>query len=173
MTKIGLFYGTSTNNTKLAAMAIKKQLESLQPDSVTLINIGSNDLSTLADYERIILGTPTLEYGGLQEDWEYLYPDMDDIDLTGKKVAVFGLGDQQFYPDTFQDGLGILGEKAREQGAELVGFWPTEGYEFMASRAVENGHFIGLALDNDNQSEMTKDRIQTWVAQLIKEFELA
>ena len=38
---------------------------------------------------------------------------MDDLDLSGKKVAVFGLGDQEAYPDTFVDGLGILANKVK------------------------------------------------------------
>ncbi len=47
-----------------------------------------------------------------------------------------------------------------------MGQWPTEGYDFDASKAVKNGQFVGLALDEDNQSELTESRITTWVAQL-------
>ncbi|MGK7929678.1 MAG: flavodoxin FldA, partial [Spirulina sp.] len=39
-----------------------------------------------------------------------------------------------------------------------------------ASKAVKNGKFVGLALDDDNESDKTSDRIQKWVTQLKSEF---
>ncbi len=108
----------------------------------------------------------------MQSDWEDFYDELDNIDFTGKKVAYFGSGDQVGYPDTFQDALGILEEKISENGAETVGYWPTEGYEFSESKAVRDGKFVGLALDEDNQSDLTEERIKSWVTQLKPEFGL-
>ncbi|NEQ69019.1 MAG: flavodoxin, partial [Symploca sp. SIO2D2] len=108
-----------------------------------------------------------------QADWEGFYEDeLDDIDFSGKKVAYFGTGDQSGYPDNFQDAMGILEEKISELKGKTVGNWPTDGYEHESSRAVKNGKFVGLALDEDNQSELTEERIQKWVAQLKTEFGL-
>ena len=97
---------------------------------------------------------------------------MDDLDLSGKKVAVFGLGDQEAYPDTFVDGLGILANKVKERGGQLVGSWPLEGYEFNASLAVESDRFVGLVIDVDNQDDLTEERVKTWVNQIKGEFGL-
>ncbi|NQE37327.1 Flavodoxin [Microcoleus sp. IPMA8] len=83
-----------------------------------------------------------------------------------------GTGDQEGYPDNFMDAMGILAEKISEQGGETVGYWPVEGYDFNESKAVVNGKFLGLAIDEDNQSDLTESRIKSWVSQLKKEFSL-
>ena len=171
MAKIGLFYGTQTSNTQTAAELIQKEFGG---DSVvTLQDISQTEPSDFADYQYIIIACPTWNVGELQSDWESFYDDqLDNIDFNGKKVAYFGEGDQIGYPDTFQDARGILEEKISELGGETVGYWSTEGYEFSDSKALRDGKFVGLALDEDNQSELTEERIKTWVAQLKTEFGL-
>jgi flavodoxin I len=95
-----------------------------------------------------------------------VYDELDNVDFSGKKIAYFGPGDQVGYADNFQDAMGILEEKISERGGMTVGYWSTEGYEFSESKAIKNGKFVGLALDEDNQSELTDQRVKTWVAQL-------
>lgn len=68
--------------------------------------------------------------------------------------------------------MGILEEKIASLGGKTVGYWSTDGYEHEASQAEKNGKFVGLALDEDNQSELTDERINKWVAQLKSEFGL-
>ncbi|ARV59829.1 flavodoxin [Nostocales cyanobacterium HT-58-2] len=169
MAKIGLFFGTQTGNTQTEAEMIQKEFggESV----VTLNDISKAGASDFDDYSHIIIGCPTWNVGELQSDWEYFYDEeLDNIDFTGKKVAYFGPGDQVGYPDTFEDALGILEEKISEQGGETVGYWPTDGYEFTESQALRDGKFVGLALDEENQSDLTEERIKAWVAQLKQEF---
>lgn len=169
MAKIGLFFGTQTSNTQTAAEIIQKELGG---DSIVDLNdISKAESSDFKDYSYIIIGCPTWNVGELQSDWEDFYDEqLDDIDFTGKKVAYFGEGDQVGYPDTFQDGIGMLEEKIVEQGGETVGYWSTDGYEFTDSKALRDGKFIGLALDENNQSDLTEERIKAWVAQLKEEF---
>jgi flavodoxin I len=93
-----------------------------------------------------------------------------DFMFAGKKVAYFGMGDQVGYSDNFQDAMGILEEKITSLGGQTVGLWPNQGYEFDESKALKGDRFVGLALDEDNQPEMSDDRIKTWVAQLKQEF---
>lgn len=66
--------------------------------------------------------------------------------------------------------MGILEEKIIERGGTTVGYWSTDGYEFSDSKALRDGKFVGLAIDEDNQSDLTDKRIKAWVAQLKKEF---
>ena len=168
MTKIGLFFGTQTGNTETIAETIQKVFGG---DSVvTLHNVADVDLADFNNYSNIIIGCPTWNVGELQADWEGLYDELDDIDFSGKKVAYFGAGDQIGYADNFQDAIGILEEKISELGGTTVGYWSTEGYDFSESKALKNGKFVGLALDEDNQSELTDKRINTWVTQLKREF---
>ncbi len=170
MSKIGLFFGTQTGNTQTESEIIQKEFGG---DSVVTLNdVSQAEPSDFNNYDYIIVGCPTWNVGELQSDWEDFYDELDNIDFTGKKVAYFGSGDQVGYPDTFQDALGILEEKISENGAETVGYWPTEGYEFSESKAVRDGKFVGLALDEDNQSDLTEERIKSWVTQLKPEFGL-
>ena len=166
MSNIGLFYGTTTGKTESAAETIQKEFG----DAVTLHNIADVDDSDFEEYQNIIIACPTWDIGELQSDWDGYFPDLDDIDFSGKKIAYFGTGDQIGYSDNFQDAMGILEEKITERGGTTVGYWSADGYEFNESKALKDGKFVGLALDEDNQSDLTDKRIKAWVAQLKKEF---
>ena len=139
---------------------------------VTLHDVAEADLDELGEYDCLIIGCPTWNIGELQSDWEGLYDELDALDFSGKKVAYFGVGDQIGYADNFQDAMGMLEEKISQLGGATVGYWPTDGYEFEESKAVRDGKFVGLALDEDNQSEMTEERVQAWTSQLKSAFGL-
>lgn len=166
-TKIGLFYGTTTGKTGDVATLIK---EEFGEDLVVLHDIGLTKEAELLTYNLLIIGCPTWNVGELQDDWDSFYPLLDTVDFTGKKVAYFGTGDQAGYSDTFEDAMGILEEKISGRGGITVGLWSTDGYDFDASRALRGDKFVGLALDEDNQSELTPLRVRGWVAQLRQEF---
>ena len=53
---------------------------------------------------------------------------------------------------------------------KTIGAWPTDGYNFSESRGVRDGKFIGLALDEDNQGDLTESRIKTWSGQVKQAF---
>src|SRR5690606_12314368 len=95
---------------------------------------------------------------------------LDELDMSGKMVALFAPGDQFGYPDNYCDAIGIIGKKLEERGAELAGFTDASDYEFDNSLAVEDGVFLGLALDDDHEAHLTEGRIRDWVAQLAVEF---
>ena len=50
--------------------------------------------------------------------------------------------------------------------ATVVGGVSTDGYTFDDSEAVQNGQFVGLALDDVNESDKTEARIDAWIASL-------
>jgi flavodoxin I len=161
MGHIGVFYGSTTGNTESAATEISEQL-----GNADLFDIGTTPVSKLNEYDVLVLGASTWGIGDLQDDWEDVLSDLSGLALEGKKVALFGEGDQYGYEDTFCDALGILYEALEGTGAEFVGAWPTEGYDYLESRAEINGKFAGLVLDEDNQDDMTAERIAGWVARL-------
>ena len=168
MSSIGLFFSSSTGNTEEAANAIKSAFGG----GVDVFSVADTPVDKMLEYDNLIIGIPTWEIGELEADWDEVVDDYADLDLSGKKLAVFGLGDQVNYPDTYQDGVGILAKKGRDAGATLVGFTSTEGHDFDESFALEDGKFMGLCLDNDNQAGDTDDRIAAWVEQLKGEFGL-
>ena len=86
--------------------------------------------------------------------------------LAGKKVGFIGVGDQEGFGDTFVDAIGIIYEAIKDMGITLVGTTSTDGYNFGASRAIEDDEFIGLVIDENNQSDLTDDRIKAWVEQV-------
>lgn len=170
MAKIGLFFGTQTGNTETIAETIQAELGG---DSIVdLHDVARAEFDDFKQYEYLIIGCPTWNIGELQSDWGGLYEDLDQIDFTGKKIAYFGTGDQTGYPDNFQDAMGILEEKISSLGGKTFGYWSTGDYDFNESKAVRNGKFVGLAIDEDNQSDLTPTRIKSWVAQVKSEFGL-
>ncbi len=167
MTKIGLFYGTQMGNT---ADIAEKIAQAWGDDTIELHDIANATTADFENYTCLIIGCPTWNIGELQSDWEGFFPDLAGINFTGKKVAYFGPGDQVGYADNFMDAIGILEAEISRLGGKTVGYWPTTGYEFSESKAVQNGKFVGLALDEDNQPELTDARIQAWVSQVKGEF---
>lgn len=167
MKKIGLFYGSTTAKTETAAKQIKEAFTGMEVDIVAVEEAGKE---VFEQYDYIIAGTSTWFDGELPTYWDELMPEVNALELKGKKVAVFGLGDQVKYPDNFVDGIGILARALEARGARLVGFTATGGYHFTASAALRKGMFMGLALDIENQQDLTSERIRQWVEQLRKEF---
>ncbi|WP_394178857.1 flavodoxin [Marinomonas posidonica] len=167
---IALIYGTDTNNTEEVGNKIAKQWEELG-EQVDIFNIKDIEVSQLQDYATLILGIPTWDFGGIQSDWEDIEDQLAELSLENTTVALYGLGDQFGYGDYFVDAMGWLYEKLLPTKATFIGQWSTEGYEFEASRAcVENKEsFIGLAIDEDQQFELTDERIEQWVIQLYAE----
>ncbi len=161
MSNIGIFYGSSTGNTEAAADKIKAFLGSADVKSIDVASIDD-----LTNYSNILIGSSTWGYGELQDDWEETVDQLTSLDLSGKKVAFFGLGDQTGYPDTFVDAMGLLYEALKNSNAEFIGAWPADDYDFDESKALVNGKFVGLALDDDNQADKTDERIEKWTGLL-------
>lgn len=170
--KIGLFYGSTTGNTEAAGETIKSLIEAKHPGSVETLNVRTADVAAMTGYDVVILGCPTWNVGELQEDWIEQFPAFKGVDLKGKKVALFGVGDQKGYPKNFQDSLGIIGDQVVAQGGEIYGFVPTTDFNFEVSEGVVDDHFLGLPLDDDNESHKSRARIEAWTAQLMRELGL-
>lgn len=163
MAKIGLFFDTDTGNTRKVAKMIKKLFDD---DEVELMNIVKAAPDDLKRFQALILGTPTLGDGELPEKWQEFLPRLEGEDFSSATIALFGLGDQIEYAHEFVDGLGLLYEEFEALGASFVGSWPLDGYEYDVSRAEVDGEFVGLVLDQDNQSAKTKSRVEAWVEQV-------
>lgn len=163
MAKIGLFYDSDTGNTRKVAKMISKHFDE---GDIELKNIKKVEPADFEQYSAFILGTPTLGDGEMPENWDAFLPELDEMNFSGKTIALFGLGDQEEYADEFVDGLGILYEKFESLGASFIGSWPLEGYEYEISRAELDGEFVGLVLDQDNQSDLTAKRVESWLAQI-------
>jgi len=166
MAKIGIFYGSSTGNTELVAQKIQ---DLFGPETATLHNVDAATKTDLEKYPYLIIGSSTWGIGDMQDDMEDFADVLNDAELKDKKIALFGLGDQDTFSDSFVDGMGSLYDVLHEK-ATIIGQWPTSGYSFIESDAVRNKKFVGLPIDEDNQAELTDKRLADWVSELKKEF---
>lgn len=177
MAKIGLFFGTDTGKTRKVAKLIQKKFEELIDKPV---NVNRCSAEEVASFDYLILGTPTLGDGLLpgksadceNDSWEEFLPQLETVDFSGKTVALFGLGDQVSYGHEFLDAMIELYNLVLEKGGKVVGQWPTDGYEFEHSEAIVDGKFVGLALDLDNQQNLTEERLNAWLKQIAPDFGL-
>ncbi len=165
---IGLFYGSSTCYTEMAAEKIR---DFIGEDLVTLHNLKDDAPQLMEQYDMLILGIPTWDFGELQEDWEAIWTELSALNLQGKVVALYGMGDQGEYSEWFLDALGMLHDVLMPSGVKFVGYWPNKGYEFTSKKPLtsDGSHFVGLALDDINQFDATDDRIAQWCEQILTE----
>lgn len=179
MSNIGVFFGSDEGNTERVAESIQHRLQSLFASSgvtVDLYDIADVTQLEFSQYAYVVLGIPTWDFGQIQSDWEEFWSDIQSIDCSGKKVALFGLGDQFGYGDYFLDAMGMLHDVVVDNGADIVGHWPTAGYEYEASKAETTDPvtgaacFVGLAIDEDQQASLTESRVDAWCEQLHKAF---
>ena len=170
MKKIGLFWGSTSDNTKTAAEFIKENLES-KGWEVDCEDIGDIDPEEILEYNNIIIGCPTWNIGELQDDWDSVFLKYEKFDFTNKKGAFFGCGDQTGYPYNFLDAIGILAKPFIENGGKLIGRCSTEPYDFSESEALDNGELLGLGLDYDNDDdEYCEELMVSWINKIIDEF---
>lgn len=166
MSKTVIIYSFHTQKSKKVA---EKVIEAFGKDDIQAINAEELTSKVFLENDNFILSAPTWFDGELPNYWDEFVPELEDMDLTNKTFAVFGLGDQKGYPENFCDAIGILVEILEKCGATIIGKIPAEGYTFESSRAKRGDIFVGLPLDQENQGKLTGERVTKWVAQLKKE----
>ncbi len=171
MKKVLILYWGKGGNVERAA---KKVYEMFSPGQADIFDVVSFDVSKITDYDLIILGGSTVGaelWADVKDDneWNRFFREVENVDLSGKYVAFFGLGDQVLYPDHYVDALGVFKDEMVKAGVKHIGEWPTEGYRFTDSDGAEGDRFFGLALDEDRQPELTDERVKKWTDILKKE----
>ncbi len=171
MATVGIFFGSDTGNTENIAKVIQMQLGKGMAE---VYDIAKTSQENLERFTILLLGIPTWYYGEAQCDWDDFFSTLSQVDFAGKQVAIFGCGDQEDYAEYFCDAMGTIRDIIEPRGAVIVGHWPVAGYHFEASRGlIDNDHFIGLAIDEDRQPELTDERVRAWVKQISQELHLS
>ncbi|ETK02920.1 flavodoxin [Tannerella sp. oral taxon BU063 isolate Cell 5] len=163
MGKTAIIYGSTTGTTEDIAGRIASKLNIAQGD---IYEISKVTADTVAGYDTLLLGSSTWGSGDLQDDWYDGIETLKGADLAGKKIALFGCGDSSSYSDTFCSALGTIYNDLKDSGATFVGSVDPSDYTFDGSDAVVDGQFIGLPIDEVNESDKTDERISNWVASL-------
>ncbi len=167
-----MFFGTETGTTRLIA---KKLYKLLGPDIADKpINVNRITPQDFLVYDALILGTPSygegdipgLGVGCLERNWQEFLDQLGSPDLSGKRIAMFGLGAQERYSERFASSLMALYQVFVQLGAEMIGDWSIDGYQFEHSASVVEGRFVGLVIDQRTQGMLTEDRLQAWVEQI-------
>ena len=166
MKKASLIYSF---NTKRSAQ-VGEQIASILGDTVETLNAEEINGELFLKNDNIIIGCPTWFDGELPNYWDEFVPELEELDLKGKKVAIYGAGDAKGYPENFCDAIGLIANIFKAQGAEIVGYTSTEGYAFESSEAQEGDQFCGLALDFVSHKKLIDGKIEAWLNQLKKEF---
>lgn len=167
MQKVGIFYGSDTGNTEAVAQQIQEELGA---DIATIFNVADAKANDMEGFSNLIFGASTMGIGDIQYDFEDFLPEIEAADLEDKIVAIFGLGDQDSYPDSFVDAIGDIYEALEGKGCKVVGQVSTDGYDYDESRGEIDGQFAGLPLDEENQGDLSDERIKNWVEKLKSEF---
>lgn len=167
MTKIGIFFGGKDNG---GTAKVAKLINELLGKEISKVhNVNASRAADVNKYDFLILGTAAWGIGEMHSDWENFIEELLDADLATKKIAIYGLGDQVIYPESFVDGLGTIFCRLPFK-QNVVGYTSTDSYKYFYSTAEKDGKFVGLAIDNDSQPELTEPRVKSWVSQLKSEF---
>lgn len=164
--KAALIYSFATKKTSTAAKLIKDNLKELALSEIDAESINAKDLEA---FDLLIVGAATWFDGELPTFWDEQIPALEDINLKGKRVALFGIGNQVDYPEHFGDSIGLLADVFTSTGAVIIGPTSTDGYTFEDSKSVKNNQFVGLMLDFENQHNLNESRIKSWCNQIKKE----
>jgi flavodoxin I len=182
---IGLYFGTQTGKTETVCGYIKDEFGDSVADA---IDVSKKDLADFQNFDGLICGIPTWNTGAEElrsgTAWDELLEDIPDLDLKGKPVAIFGLGDSVGYGEDFVDAMEELHRYFEKAGAKMIGYVSLDGYEnFTSSRCLiphlneitkpeEGMKFCGLPVDEDSEGELTEERVKNWCTQLKSEMGL-
>ncbi|MBP9758205.1 flavodoxin family protein [Candidatus Dojkabacteria bacterium] len=118
MSKILIIYGSTTGMTELVAFEIEKTLKENKVE-VALKNVLEANINDLADFDNVLFGVSTWDFGCLQYDFEPFHVALKTYDLTGKKFSVFGTGDKS-YGDSYCEAVRIVKQTCLDQGGDLL-----------------------------------------------------
>ena len=167
---VGIYFATTTGKTEDIAERIAGLLGGVEtPKDMSDVD----DLSELSTHDAIICGIPTWNTGADSERsgtaWDTILDEIGDLNLSGKKVAIFGLGDSSTYTENYCDAMEELHRYFKQAGATMVGYVSSSEYTFDESKSIIGESFCGLPLDEDSESDMTDERISQWANQLKSE----
>jgi len=172
MSKIAIFFGPLKGAVNRVADKVK---DAIGEDKVVMVPVKDATVADIEKYDKIIFGISTVgsetwhaTYSN--PDWGKFLPEISKARYEGKTIAIFGLGDHVTYAPTFVDHIALLAKDLLKNGAELVGKVPAENYEYQDSKAVVDGKFLGLPVDEDFEPELTDERVKNWVEQIRPHF---
>jgi len=174
MSKTAIFFSPEGGNVDSVA---NKLGELIGNDKVDIIPVKEAEKGDLHKYNQIILvgstvGTDHWNNEIIVDEWPEFFTKTEEISFENKKLALVGLGNSVLYPEHFADGMAILYERILQQNGEVLGFFDAKEYDYTDSESLnDEGLFCGLAIDEDNEPELTTERLEKWISILKPDFE--
>lgn len=163
--KTAIYYASSTGNTEMVANRISEEL-----GGVDIFDISNHGFENIEKYNNLIFGISTWGEGELQDDWKDLLDEFKSLDLKNKQIALFGLGDQESYSEEFVNGMGTIYEILKDKDIKTIAWTSSSEYEHDSSTAEIDNQFVGLVIDEDNESDLTEQRVVNWCNEIKMHF---
>jgi flavodoxin long chain len=174
MNKTAIFFSPEGGNVNSVTIMLGEVIGNEKVDIIPANKVKKEDLNK---YTQIIfvgstVGADHWSNKTIIDEWQEFFRKVDEISFEDKKVAIVGLGNSVLYPEHFADGIAHLHRKIADKKAKIFGFAEAEGYTFTDSEALnKDGLFLGLPIDEDNEYDLTSERLEKWVAKLKPDFD--
>ena len=167
--RVAIVYASATGHTEDIAERLKVLLPGLELKDLDRIDFTKQ----LEESEAFICCTPTWNTGSETKrsgtTWDEHIDNIPHLSLKGKPIAIVGLGDSAAFSKYFCDAMEELYRSFESAGGRMIGHVSVEQYIFDHSKSVVDGMFCGLPLDEDNESEKTDERLQSWARLIVQE----
>jgi flavodoxin short chain len=120
MAKALIVYGSTTGNTEEMARMVTDQLDKAGMETQLKDVTDTTPQNLSEDHDLVLLGCAAYGYDEieLQEDFSEFYDQLTDVELKGKKFAVFAPGDSSY--EHFCGSVDLLENKMTELGGSKV-----------------------------------------------------
>ncbi len=174
MNKTALLYSPEGGNVNRVTIKLGEIIGNEKVDIIPVRKVVKGELDK---YKQIIfvgstVGADHWSNETIEDEWQEFFLKRDEISFENKKLAIVGLGNSVLYPEHFADGMAHLHNKITKKNGKIYGFVDAKDYTFTDSEAVNSdGFFCGLAIDEDNEEELTTERLEKWISVLKLDFE--
>lgn len=173
MSKTAIFYSPEGGSVNRVAVKLGEMIGNDKVDIVPVNGVEKEDLEKYSQFIFVgsTVGADHWSNETLVDEWQVFFTKIAGVDFANKKVAIAGLGNSVLYPEHFADGMAHLYKELTDRNATILGFVDAEGYTFEDSEALnDEGIFCGLPLDEDNEDDLTPERLGNWISQLKPDF---
>ncbi|HHE37823.1 MAG TPA: flavodoxin [Candidatus Cloacimonetes bacterium] len=118
MEKVIIIYSNTISETVELVGYLCRAIRKAGVCDVTIKKITETDINDLYNYDKILLASAICGNDQLQNEFIDFYEEMKGLDLIGKKVAAFGIGDNSM--SCFCSVNTILEDRLKRCGAEII-----------------------------------------------------
>lgn len=119
MASILIVFSSIGGNTELVVDRVREELQKHNLGAQKK-RVDVTKAREVLDYDLTILASPTYGQGTVEDHFKPFLKDLETLDLSGKNLAVVGLGDTKYYPEYLTESAIILEEYVKKQHGNLI-----------------------------------------------------